>query len=505
MRNLSFWQSSNGFWKSSKALLCSVALASALAGGVGYASVTHLEHVHDALALKLASPSEGYSQTGFAPVVKKVLPAVVNIASSKVSKVPTEFFRQLPDDPMFRQFFGNDFNRQFRAPRQAPEQREQGLGSGVVMTQDGYILTNNHVVDGASNVTVTLADKREFKAKVIGTDPKSDIAVLRIDAINLPCITLADSSKVQVGDYALAVGDPFGVGQTVTMGIVSATGRSHLGIEQYEDFIQTDAPINPGNSGGALVNDRGELIGINTAIIAHGSEGNQGIGFAIPANMARNVMEQIVEHGKVTRAYLGIVPQDVTPDLAKQFGEKETRGALVADVSAGSPAQKAGLERGDIILEVNGKPVADSNDLRMTISMMPPDSDTNLKVLRNGSERQIGVTLTTLPTEEAATHSEDNGNGSASSALAGVSVENLDAESARDLRISPNTKGVVVTNVDPSSEAAEAGLRRGDVILEVNRQPVKNTEDFERAIRGSKDKKPLLLVDRNGNTMYLAA
>jgi serine protease Do len=428
---------------------------------------------------------------------------VVNISSSKVSKVPTEFFGQLPDDPMFRQFFGDDFNRRFRTPRQAPELREKGLGSGVVMTQDGYILTNNHVVDGASTVTVTLADKREFKAKVIGTDPKSDIAVLKIDASNLPCITIADSSKVQVGDYALAVGDPFGVGQTVTMGIVSATGRSHLGIEDYEDFIQTDAPINPGNSGGALVNDRGELIGINTAIIAHGSEGNQGIGFAIPANMARNVMEQIVEHGKVTRAYLGIVPQDVTPDIAKQFGEKEARGALVANVSAGSPAQKSGLERGDIILDVNGKPVADSNALRMTISMMAPDTDAKLKVLRNGSEREIAVKLGTMPTERAAANSEEKSNGSASSALSGVSVEDLDAQSANELGLSPNTKGVVVTNVDPSSQAAEAGLRRGDVIQEVNRQPVKNTADFERAMRNSKDK-ALLLVDRNGSTMYLA-
>jgi serine protease Do len=490
------------FWKRPKAAVCSLALVAAL-GGVGYASATHLEHLHDALALKMASPDEGYSQTGFAPVVKKVLPTVVNIASSKVSKVPTEFFGQLPDDPMFRQFFGDDSNRRFRTPRQAPEQREKGLGSGVVMTQDGYIVTNNHVVDGATDVTVTLADKREFKAKVIGTDPKSDIAVIKIDATNLSPITIADSSKVQVGDYALAVGDPFGVGQTVTMGIVSATGRSHLGIEAYEDFIQTDAPINPGNSGGALINDRGELIGINTAIIAHGSEGNQGIGFAIPANMARNVMQQIVEHGKVTRAYLGIVPQDVTPDIAKQFGEKEARGALVADVSAGSPAQKSGLERGDIILDVNGKPVSDSNELRMTISMMAPDSDAKLKVLRNGSEREIAVKLDTMPTEQAASKSEDKSDGSAS-ALSGVSVDNLDAQSASDLGLSPNTKGVVVTNVDPSSEAAEAGLRRGDVIQEVNRQPVKNTSDFERAMRSSKDK-PLLLVNRNGSTMYLTA
>src|ERR1700680_2622245 len=490
------------FWKRPKAALCSLALISAL-GGVGYASATHLEHLHDALALKMASPDEGYSQTGFAPVVKKVLPTVVNIASSKVAKVPTEFFGQLPDDPMFRQFFGDDSNRRFRTPRQVPEQREKGLGSGVVRTQDGYIVTNTHVVEGATDVTVTLADKREFKAKVIGTDPKSDIAVIKIDATNLSPITIADSSKVQVGDYALAVGDPFGVGQTVTMGIVSATGRSHLGIEAYEDFIQTDAPINPGNSGGALINDRGELIGINTAIIAHGSEGNQGIGFAIPANMARNVMQQIVEHGKVTRAYLGIVPQDVTPDIAKQFGEKEARGALVADVSAGSPAQKSGLERGDIILDVNGKPVADSNELRMTISMMAPDSDAKLKVLRNGSEREIAVKLDAMPTEQAS-KSEDKSDGSANSALSGVSVDNLDAQSASDLGLSPNTKGVVVTNVDPSSEAAEAGLRRGDVIQEVNRQPVKNTSDFERAMRSSKDK-PLLLVNRNGSTMYLTA
>jgi serine protease Do len=488
------------FWKRPKAVLCSLALVAAV-GGVGYASATHLEHLRDALALKMASPDEGYSQTGFAPVVKKVLPTVVNISSSKVSRVPTEFFGQLPDDPMFRQFFGDDFNRRFRTPRQAPEQREKGLGSGVVMTPDGYIVTNNHVVDGATDVTVTLADKREFKAKVIGTDPKSDIAVIKIDATNLSPITIADSSKVQVGDYALAVGDPFGVGQTVTMGIVSATGRSHLGIEAYEDFIQTDAPINPGNSGGALVNDRGELIGINTAIIAHGSAGNQGIGFAIPANMARNVMQQIVEHGKVTRAYLGIVPQDVTPDIAKQFGQKEARGALVADVSAGSPAQKSGLERGDIILDVNGKPVADSNELRMTISMMAPDSDAKLKVLRNGSEREIVVRLDTMPTEQAS-KSEDKSDGSANSALSGVSVENLDAQSTNELGLSPNTKGVVVTNVDPSSEAAEAGLRRGDVIQEVNRQTIKNTSDFESAMRSSKDK-PLLLVNRNGSTMYL--
>src|ERR1700722_3264491 len=382
------------FWKRPQAALLAVAGASGI-GGVGFAA-GHLGSANTPAVLKLASPDEGPSRVGFAPVVKKVLPEVVSVSSTKVSQMPTGFQGQLPDDPLFRQFFGKS-NPGFGTPGEAPEQREQGLGSGVVMTQDGYILTNNHVVDGASQVQVTLADKRQFKAKVVGADPKADLAVLKIDATNLPSITVGDSSKVQVGDYALAIGNPFGVGETVTMGIVSATGRTNLGIEQYENFIQTDAPINPGNSGGALVNDRGELIGINTAIIAHGSEGNQGIGFAIPANMARSVMEQIVDHGKVTRAYLGILPQDVTPDLAKQFGEKEARGALVAEVTAGSPAEKSGLQRGDIVLDVNGKPVTDSNDLRMTISMMAPDSDANLKVLRNGSDKDISVKLSTMP------------------------------------------------------------------------------------------------------------
>ena len=486
------------FLRRPQAVLLSVALALGI-GGVGFASAARLGYLHAPLALKMASPDEGPSR-GFAPVVKKVLPAVVSIASTKISSIPTGFDGQMPDDPMFRQFFGNGFNGNL--PRRAPQQqREHGLGSGVVMTPDGYILTNNHVVDGASDVSVTLADKREFKAKVVGTDPKSDLAVVKIDATNLPCITVGDSSKVEVGDYALAVGNPFGVGQTVTMGIVSATGRSHLGIEDYEDFIQTDAPINPGNSGGALVNDRGELIGINTAIIAHGSEGNQGIGFAIPANMARTVMQQIVEHGKVTRAYLGIVPQDVTPAIAKAFGVKDERGALVGDVSPDSPAQRSGLANGDIIREVNGKPVADSNALRMTISMMAPDSDVNLKVLRNGAERDFTVKLGELPTTEAAVR--NNEQGSSGSSLSGVSVQNLDADTARALKLPPQTRGVVVTNVSPSSDAAEAGLQRGDVIQEVNRKPVTNTSQFEQALRSSTEK-PLLLVNRNGSTMYLA-
>jgi serine protease Do len=488
-------------WTRPQAVLCAAALALGLAG-VGFASAEHLGILHSALQLKLANPDEGPSRTGFAPVVRKVLPAVVNISSSKVSKIPTGFEGQLPDDPIFRQFFGN--GRQFGNPRQAPTQREQSLGSGIVMSPNGYILTNNHVVDGATEVRVTLSDKRDFKAKVVGTDPKSDIAVLKIDAADLPTIVVGDSTKVQVGDYALAVGDPFGVGTSVTMGIVSATGRTHLGIEDYEDFIQTDAPINPGNSGGALVNDRGELIGVNTAILAHGSEGNQGIGFAIPVNMARGVMEQIVDHGKVTRGFLGIVPQDVTPAMAKAFRNSTTSGALVGDVSADSPAQRGGLMRGDIVTSVNGKPVADANDLRMRISTLAPGTDVRLGILRDGAAHEVTVHLGELPTEEAAvTHDGNNSGRSGSSALSGVSVDNLDADTAHDLGLSPTTKGVVVTKVDPSSAAAEAGLHRGDVIQEVNHQPVRDTAAFERAMRSSNGQS-LLLVNRNGNTMFVA-
>ncbi len=464
-------------------------------GGLGVARANRIGSTNPPATVKLADANEGPSRTGFAPVVKRVLPTVVNISSSKVVKTPAGF-QQMPDDPLFRQFFGNQFGRGFNLPR---EQREHGLGSGVIVSPEGYILTNNHVVDGANDILVTLSDKREFKGRVVGTDPKTDIAVVKIDASNLPSIVVGDSSKVQIGDYALAVGDPFGVGQTVTMGIVSATGRANLGIEDYEDFIQTDAPINPGNSGGALVNDRGELVGINTAIIAHGSEGNQGIGFAVPVNLARTVMDELIKNGKVTRAYLGIVPQDVTPSIAKAFGMKEARGALVSDVSADSPAKRAGLERGDVILDVNGKPVTDSNQLRMNISMMHPDSRVDLKVLRNGTERNMAVTLAELPEKEA--RLENSSTGSKSS-LSGVSVEDLDARTARQLGLPPSASGVVVTNVSPSSPAADSGLRRGDVIQEVNRQPVRNTEDFERAMRNSKDE-ALLLVNRQGVTTYL--
>jgi serine protease Do len=468
-------------------------------GGLGLAAAEHAFDQNPPASLKLADPNEGPSRTGFAPVVKKVLPTVVNISSTKVVKTGMQFQGdgQMPDDDIFRQFFGGNSRGVPNMPR---EQRQHGLGSGVIVSPEGYILTNNHVVDSASEVKVTMSDKREYKARVIGTDPKIDIAVIKIDAAGLPSIVVGDSSKIQIGDYALAVGNPFGVGKTVTMGIVSATGRSNLGIEAYEDFIQTDAPINPGNSGGALINDRGELIGINTAILANGSEGNQGIGFAVPVNLARTVMDQILKTGKVTRAYLGIVPQDVTPAIAKAFGAKAMEGALVGDVSPNSPAQKSGLQNGDIILQINGKPVDDANQLRMSVSMMVPGTPVQLKVLRSGAERDFTVTLGELPVERAAVEKDS---GDAKSELSGISVQDLDARTARQLGVAGATSGVVITNVNPSSAAADAGLRRGDVIQEVNRKPVHNTSDFESAMRNSKDQ-TLLLVNRQGNTIYVA-
>src|SRR5216683_1889181 len=382
------------------------------------------------ISMKLADPAEGPSKTGFAPVVKTVLPDVVNISTSKIVKASDLDQFEMPDGmpPFFQQFFGQQFgpNSENRSPRQR-DQREDSLGSGVIVSPDGYILTNNHVIDGATDVRVTLADKRQLKAKVVGSDPKTDIAVLRVDGSGFPAITIADSSKVQVGDYALAIGDPFGVGQTVTMGIISALNRGNLGIEDYENFIQTDAPINPGNSGGALVNDRGELVGINTAILSHGSGGNEGIGFAIPINMARQVMDQIMDHGKVTRAYLGIVVQDVTPAIAKAMGQNEIHGALVGDVKASGPAGKAGLERGDLILEINGKSVSDSRELRMNISMMKPDADVKLKIMRDGKDKDVTVKLGELPGSQEQAKAED---GTSNDALEGVTFENLDAESA---------------------------------------------------------------------------
>ncbi len=486
-----------------------IVLAAALGiGGIALVGADHMGVTNPPATLKFAGPEESASRVTFAPVVKKVLPAVVSVSSSKMVKTGMSMGQGDGDDmdmsPLFRQFFGNGGmgqgqgrNRQFNIPQQ---RRAEGLGSGVIVAPEGYILTNNHVVDGATDVRVTLSDRREFKARVVGADAKTDIAILKIDATNLQPLVIGDSERLQVGDYVLAVGNPFGLGKTVTMGIVSALARGNLGIEDYENFIQTDASINPGNSGGALVNDRGELVGINTAILSHGSEGNQGIGFAVPVTVARNVMDQILKNGKVTRAYLGVMAQEVTPAIARAFHTAEVRGALVGDVTPNSPAQAAGIQKGDIITDVNGKPVNDGAQLRMNISLMEPGSTVNVKVIRDGASKNFSVKLAELPTEQL---KAEKSNETPETIMQGVQVENLNARTARQLGVTDNTTGVVVTDIDPSSHAAVSGLQRGDVIQEVNHHAVRNTSEFESALRNSKDE-TLLLVNRQGSTRYVA-
>ncbi|HKD08686.1 MAG TPA: DegQ family serine endoprotease [Bryobacteraceae bacterium] len=492
-----------------KKWLASISLGAILAATAIYGATTgRMPFTGPTPTIKVAQRSEAASGRGYSAVVKRVVPAVVNISTSKVIKQQTGFDGGSEDmprgmDPFFRQFFGNDFGRQFNVPR---ERAEKALGSGVIISPEGYILTNNHVVDDANSVVVTLHDKREFKARVIGTDARTDIAVIKIDGGSFPSLTLGDSSKVEVGDIVLAIGNPFGVGQTVTSGIVSATGRGGLGIEQVEDFIQTDAPINPGNSGGALVDDEGHLIGINTAILAGNSGGNQGIGFAVPINMARSDMDQIIAHGKVEHGYMGILPQDVTPSLAKAFNAKDTNGALVGQVTPDSPASRSDLKRGDIIVAINGEPISDANQLRMKIGMMAPNSTANFKVMRNGQPMNISVKLGEFPSKEERASLDNHGDkSSADKSLDGVSVENITPETAQDLKLPSSTTGVVVSEVNPASKAADAGLKQGDVIQQVNHQSVANVHDFSAAIgKSSKDDSVLLLVNRDGNTIFLA-
>jgi len=445
--------------------------------------------------------SLGNFANGFSAVLKPALPAVVNISSSRVVKGGRNQMSPMFNDPFFRQFFGDQFGQGEVRP-----QREQSLGSGVIVSSDGTILTNNHVIDGATDIKVFLNDKREFQAKLIGTDPKTDIAVLKIDASNLPTLPLGDSNQLQVGDLIFAIGDPFGVGETATMGIVSATGRGGFGIESYENFIQTDAAINPGNSGGAMIDIHGNLVGINTAILSHGGGmsgqgGNEGVGFAIPVSMAKPVMDQILTHGKVVRGYLGVRIQDLTPELARAFGLKDSGGVLIGDVSSGTPAAQAGLKKGDVILQVNGQPVNASNQLRVQISQFAPGTPIKLQIWRNGGKQDVSLKLAELSEKE-----EKQATGETSgAALEGVQVQDLTSDISQELNLPPGTHGVVVTSVDPSSPAATAQppLNRGDVIQEINHKPVNNTSDYQQAMSGA-DKQPvLLLVNHGGVTGYV--
>lgn len=441
--------------------------------------------------------SLGSFKNGFASVLGPALPAVVNIHSSKVVKPRNQmpFF----SDPFFRQFFGN--GNQFGFGQPGP-QREESLGSGVILASDGIILTNNHVIDGASDIKVTLSDKKEYNAKVIGTDPKSDIAVLKIDATGLPVLPLGDSSKLKVGDVVFCIGEPFGLQGTATMGIVSATGRSGLGIESYEDFIQTDAAINPGNSGGAMINLHGDLVGINTAIETGGGGGNVGIGFAIPINMARAVMNQILAHGKVIRGYLGVYISTVSPELAKQFNYTGNGGVLINDVSSGTPGAKAGLKRGDIITAVNGQTVDTANQLQLSISQTAPGTKVKLSVWRDGKTQEIPVTLGTLP-EKSGTSGQSQQGEQGPGVMKGVQVENVTPQIANQLNLPSSTTGVVVDSVDPSSNAAAAGIQQGDVIQEVDHKPVHNVQEYQQALSSAGNQAVLLLINHQGITSYV--
>lgn len=435
----------------------------------------------------------------FVEVARSATPAVVNISTTRVIR-GGEGFPLTPffEDPFFRRFFGDEFLRPFGVPR---ERKEQSLGSGVVVDPEGYIITNNHVISQADEIKVLLANEREFKGKVVGSDPKTDIAIVKIDASDLPTITWGDSSQLQVGEYVLAIGNPFGLNQTVTMGIISAVGRAQVGIADYEDFIQTDAAINPGNSGGALVNARGELIGINTAIFSR-SGGYMGIGFAVPSNMARSVMESLLKSGKVIRGWLGVSIQGVTPQLAKEFGLKEGKGAVVSEVLSGSPADRAGIERGDVIIQYGGRPVDNPSQLRNLVAQTPVGSKVAIRIIRNKKEKVIDVVITEQP-KEVAQDAEETEEG-LSHVLSGVRVSDITPEMSRRLGLSKEDRGVVVTDVESGSIAEESGLRRGDLILEINRESVRSREDYNRIVSQlSEDDSVLLLISREGRAFFL--
>lgn len=466
---------------------------------------------------KEALATAQYFEHVFEQVVDQVKPTVVSITSVKVFKHAQQK-KQMPDDRFhrpgpgpgpeeepeqfrdFRDFFGDEFFDRFFRPRYPEgDYKIQGLGSGVIVdSEKGYIITNNHVVEDADELKVTLGDKREFDGKVIGTDPQTDIAVIKIDGKGLPSAKLGDSDTIRVGQWAIAIGSPFGLTQTVSVGIISATGRANVGVAAYEDMIQTDAAINPGNSGGPLVNIKGDIIGINTAIFTR-SGGYQGIGFAIPINMVKIIMKDLIDKGKVTRGWLGVVIQDIDPALAKSFNVTITEGVLVSDIQDNSPAKEGGFERGDIVIEYDGKPMRDVNHLRNTVAQTEAGKKVKVKVLRDGKEKELTVKIGEQPSDLFAAGPE------AAPAIKdlGMTVQNLTKELAKSLGIEEDS-GVIVSEVQPGSPAVTADIREGDLIKEVNRRKVTNVAEFRKALsEGDKEKSILLLVKRGEFSRYV--
>jgi serine protease Do len=440
----------------------------------------------------------GGSNQTFVDIAKSVKPAVVNIYATKSGR--SQGSGSAPfDDPLFRRFFGDELSPRFEPPT---ERKERGLGSGVIVESNGLIITNNHVVGKADEIRVTVSGKGEFKAKLIGTDPKTDVAVVKINATGLPAVAWADSDKLEVGEFVLAVGNPFGLTQTVTLGIVSALGRA-AGIAEYEDFIQTDAAINPGNSGGALVNARGELVGINTAIFSQ-SGGNMGIGFAVPSNMAQSIMGQLVQTGKVVRGWLGVSIQELTPELASQFGVAETKGVLVSDVMDKSPAKKAGFERADVIVEYDGKPMDSPTHLRNAVAQTPVGKKVMIKYIRDKKAKSLELTIVEQPKSVSMTGEEEGESAAPTGALSSLEVRDLTEQLASRYGLKSNERGVVIVGVRRGSAAEEMGVREGDIVLEVNRQVVTSVKVFERIIGNlSREQAVLLLLKRQGRAIYL--
>jgi serine protease Do len=423
----------------------------------------------------------------FSEIASSISPSVVNISTTKVVRRNLDSFL---DDPF----------RKFGMPK---KWKEQSLGSGVIVTPDGYIITNNHVVEHADEIRVTLFDKRSFKAKLIGADPKTDVTVVKIDAKNLHAVKWSDSDRLQVGEFVLAIGNPYGLSHTVTMGIISAVGRANVGIADYEDFIQTDAAINPGNSGGPLVNTKGELIGINTAIFSR-TGGYQGIGFAVPSNMARLVMDQLVQKGKVTRGWLGVTIQELTPELSQKFGLKRTKGALVGDVAQGSPAEKAGIKRGDIIVDFDGKKVRNVSNLRNMVAQTKVDKEVPISILRGGKEYSFRVITAELPKEIAEAVPSTFPEELTFEGLTGLTVIDLSTEIARQLGLHKEEKGVVAVRVEQRSAAEEAGIRKGDVIQEIDRKKVNGLEEYNKIVSGIRPGDTVLLfINRGGKKFYV--
>jgi serine protease Do len=440
---------------------------------------------------ELRSPSE---LPDFVALAKKMKPVVVNISTTQVGEArgQQEFGSPFGEDDPFNDFW----KRFFGGPIPRGPQRQRSLGSGFVIDADGSILTNNHVVENAQKIVVKTSDDQEYEAKVVGRDPKTDIAVIKITAkTGLTVASLGDSDKLEVGEWVMAIGNPFGLDSTVTSGIVSAKGR-HIGQGPYDNFIQTDASINPGNSGGPLLNLRGEVIGINTAIFSR-SGGNIGIGFAIPINLVKELLPQLRGKGKVTRGYLGVLIQRVTPEIAESLGIDKARGALVANVSKDGPAEKAGVKVGDVIVEFDGKEIKESGDLPIVVARTPVDRKVRMKVLRDKKDLQLTVTVGELKDEEVVASAPEKGE-------LGMTVQKLTPQMAESLGLD-RAEGVVVSAVDPGSAADEAGIRRGDVILEIDRKPIRGIEEYKKAVAGArKGKGVLFLVRRGESTLFLA-